>query len=264
VRRRLAVQPEPARPSWWQGITAWWAGLSTRRAVATAALALVLIGAVLVALIPSARETVAGWLGVRGIHIVFVDETPTPAPTPTAPPATPGATPTPASLGSALLLGERTTLEEAQAMVDFPILVPTSIGAPDEVYVRQRPDGPMISLLYYPRPGLPATEESGVGLLLVEFEAAEDSFWDIKKIDEANRVEPARVNNRDGLWLEGTHLLMIAFDPVGRAAGNVLLWDENGVTYRLEADLSKLEAIALAEELAPAAVGTPVAGSATP
>src|SRR5262245_14560552 len=85
VRRRIAALPEPARPTWWQGIYVWWSGLDQRRAFATAVLALVLIGAVVIALVPTARETVAGWLGVRGIHIVFVDETPTPVPTSPAP-----------------------------------------------------------------------------------------------------------------------------------------------------------------------------------
>src|SRR5688572_5039015 len=81
VRRRLATPPEPVGMPWPRRLAAWWDGLSPRRAFAAAAVALLLVGAVALALIPTARETVAGWFGVRGIRIVVVDETPTPSPT---------------------------------------------------------------------------------------------------------------------------------------------------------------------------------------
>jgi hypothetical protein len=280
VRRHLAT--EPARPervgsvaSLRTAIAAWLAGLTPRRAVAVAVLAVVLAGAALLALVPTARDTVAGWFGVRGIRIVFVDETPTPTPaaTATAPPATPAASATPPSLGVGLLLGERVTLAEAQTRVDFPIRVPDAalLGPPDEVYVRALSDGDMVSFVYYPRPELPAAAETGVGLLLVQFEAPEDSFWGEKTIGPANEVRPVRVDGGEGLWIEGWHLLFVAPDPlagavregiVERPAANVLLWDEDGVTYRLESDLSAPETIAVAESLVPMA--TPEAPTPVP
>jgi hypothetical protein len=273
VRRRLAVPP-PGRAPWPRRLAAWWEGLSPRRAFATAALALLLVGAVVLALIPTARETVAGWFGVRGIRIVLVDETPTPAPSPTAPAATVAATPTAAPLGDNLLLGRRVTLAQAQAMVDFPIQVPETplLGQPDEVYVREMPDGPMVTLLYYARPGLPAAAETGVGLLLVQFEAEEGSFWIEKQTTPANDVRPVPVGGVEGLWLGGSHYLMIAPDPAfgsrprvptpeGRPAGNVLLWEDDGVTYRLESALTWPQAVDIAETLLPFEDATPGPGS---
>ena len=274
VRHRLAAEPtRPAQGGWATALSGWFAGVYPRRAVVVAALALILAGTALLTLVPDARDTVAGWFGVRGIRIVFVDETPTPVPSPTASTtaATPAASPTPASLGANLLLGERVTLAVAQDRAGFPIRLPdpARLGPPDEVYHRTLPDGDMVALLYYPRPTLPAAAGTGVGLLLVQFEAPEGSFWGEKTIGPANDVRPVVVGEQDGLWIGGWHLLFIAPDPLAgaafeggtdREAANVLLWDEDGVTFRLESDLSRQEAIALAESLAPAA--TP--GAATP
>jgi hypothetical protein len=122
----------------------------------------------------------------------------------------------------------------------------------------------MVALIYYPRPGLPAAAETGVGLLLAQFEAGEGTFWQTKEVSRAVYVGPARVNGTDGLWMEGSHNLMIALDPVGRPAGNVLLWEQDGVTYRLESDLTRADSIALAGTLTPLPAATPAAGKATP
>jgi hypothetical protein len=274
VRLRLADAPAgraERAPSAWERLTSWFGGAaggpSPRRAIAVAALALVVLGAAVLAFVPGARDTVAGWFGVRGIRIVFVEETPTPAPTPTVPAATPGASPTAALLGANLLLGERMTLAEAQARVSFQLLVPdpARLGPPDEVYLRRRADGDMVSFVYYPRPDLPAVAETGVGLLLVQFEAPEDAFFMEKGVAPSNEPRIVDVNGDDALWLGGAHYLLIAPDPslegdlgqqTTRTAASVLLWDENGVTYRLESELSMTQAVALAEGLEPLA--TPV------
>ena len=175
-----------------------------------------------------------------------------------------------APLGANLLLGERMTLEEAQARVSFPILVPdpARLGSPDEIYLRHRADGDMVSFVYYPRPGLPAVAETGVGLLLVQFEAPEGAFFMEKGVAPSNEARLVDVNGDDALWLGGAHYLLIAPDPslegdlgqrTTRTANNVLLWDEDGVTYRLESELSMAQAIALAEGLAPPATPVPQA-----
>lgn len=272
VRARLSAGPVPADRAWigWRdAVGAWFAGLRPRRAVAVAVLALLLAAAAVLTAVPTARETVAGWIGVRGIRIVFVEDGPTPAPTPTEP----AAPATPAALGGTLLLGERVSLANAQARVDFPLLLPDAalLGPPDEVYLRQRSDGAMVSLLYYPRPELPAAAETGVGLLLIQIEGQEGTIWLEKGVAPANEREIVQVDGDEALWLGGAHQLLIAPDPIpiggagepepeSRIAGNVLLWDEDGVTYRLESGLSAAAAVFFAENLTPMA--TP--GSGTP
>jgi hypothetical protein len=67
------------------------------------------------------------------------------------------------------------------------------------------------------------------------------------------------VNGHDALWIGGTHMLtlipgdtsVVPGTPIVRESANMLAWNINGVTYRLEADLPLDSMIAIAESLAP-------------
>ena len=250
VGRRLREGPlVPARRRW--------ASLGLRRvvrpvlrpalqpALARAAVALALIVAVLggtLVFSPSARRAVAGWLGLRGVKIVV-----TPAPT-----ITPSVTP---SLGTGLDLGKRVTLAQAQAGVPFRILVPTELGPPDEVYLRTGFIENEVILLYRARPGLPAGPFTGAGLLLAEFQARIDTEFIEKKIvfEGATDLEAVTVGGDPGYWIAGAPHFILYFDSQGRQApdqtrlaGNVLLWQHGEVTFRIEADIGKDQALRIA------------------
>lgn len=259
VRQALSQEPASLRPQTSREPTpvSW----LRRPAALAAAVALLLIAGIL--LIPATRETVAGWLGVPGIQIQFTDDD---DPTPTV-----VATPQP-NLG--LLLGDPVTLDEARQQVDFAIALPDvpGLGLPDEIYVRLRPGADQVIFLYGARPGFPAAAETGIGLLLIQFEAPDDAFWGVKQISGSNDVRPVDVNGEDALWIGGSHLLMIApdpdpisrlqptpgpTDPIARRSANVLLWADDGITYRIESTLSRQDSIALAESVTLLERGTP-------
>jgi hypothetical protein len=230
-------------------------------AALAAAVALLLVAGIV--LIPATRETVAGWLGVPGIQIQFTDDD---DPTPTV-----AATPQP-SLG--LLLGTLVTLEDARQRVDFAIALPDvpGLGMPDEIYVRGSGGGDQVVYLYGARPGFPAAAETGIGLLLIQFEAPDDAFWGVKQVTGSNDVRVVRVNGADALWVGGSHQLLIAPSPdpitstrptpspgdlAARPSANVLFWAANGVTYRIESSLSRQDSITLAESVTLIEPGTP-------
>ncbi len=205
-----------------------------------AGLAAVLLAGAVLALVPGVRTAVADQLGVRGIRIVFVDDvTPTPAASP---------------VGPNLLLGQRLTLAEARQRVSYAIHVPATLGEPDEVYVREVAGGTMVSLLYHPRPGLPEAAETGVGALLMQFEAREETEVLLKKASFDAPSVPVQINGEAGYWVIGPSSLVIDPDPSlgfddqpGRPSANVLLWEQDGLTFRLESALSRSEALAVAE-----------------
>jgi hypothetical protein len=63
-------------------------------------------------------------------------------------------------------------------------------------------------------------------------------------------VEPAGFDGSPGLWISGA--LHDVFFPGAspRLAGNVLIWERHGATYRLESrSLTKAEAVSLARSL---------------
>ncbi len=257
VRQAIAQEPISPRPQAARALP--W--LQRPAALAAAAVLILIIAAIL--LIPSTRETVAGWLGVPGIEIQFRDDD---EPTPTI-----AATPM-QDLG--LLLGEPATLEEARQRVDFDIAIPEApgLGMPDEIYLRLRPGADQVVFLYSARPGFPAAAETGIGLLLIQFEAPDDAFWGVKQISGSNDVRVVGINGDEALWIGGSHLLMMAPNPApvsmqqptpeqgtltSRPSANVLLWADNGITYRIESALSSQESIAVAESVTSLDRGTP-------
>src|SRR4030081_488725 len=86
-----------------------------------AAAAAVLVVAALAAYPPS-REAIAGWINVHTFFRTVPHlQTPTPLP--------------PGPLGRRLGLGRQSTLPQARAALKWQLLVPASLGGPDEVYV---------------------------------------------------------------------------------------------------------------------------------
>ena len=138
-------------------------------------------------------------------------------------------------------LGKPLTRAQAERVLGFRLALPPVHGnQPARVYVL----GNSIGSVILRRHGRP--------VLLSEF----NSFGtqSLKKLaSAATIVEPATVNGRPGLWIQGAPHTLTYFDrrfgfqerPV-LIRGNVLLWLRGPLTLRLEGDLSRAEAIELA------------------
>ena len=221
----------------------------TAPVIVAAAIILLLLGGSL-ALFPSARHAVAGWFDLPGISIFVSDTTPTPGPA------------TPEALLSARF-GPAISLAQASAAVDFPILLPDhpAVTGDNAVYVSQQgTQGQTAVLIAYPvSDTLPEAAQSGAGLLIVEFSSTSDAVWGMKSVSPGTTIDVVQVNGHDALWIGGTHFLTLApgdssvipqtQPPVESA--NVLAWNSNSVTYRLEADLPLDTMIEIAESMTP-------------
>lgn len=208
-----------------------------RVAVVVAIITVALVAASLA--FPGARRAVADWLGISGIEIHVKDEVPT-------------HTVTVRTLTD-LDLGQEISFEDAQDSVEFPIAVPSGFGEP-RVFLRTPPVGGAVSLAYAPEPGLPRTRETGVGMLITQFEARLDPEL-IKKMPTTSILQPVDMGDL-GYWLEGAPHTVMFLDANGqvqegstRLAGNTLLWEEDGVSYRLESSLDRDEALEIARSM---------------
>ena len=92
-----------------------------RRWVMAAAAAILVLAAI--AAYPPSRDAIAGWINLHTV-IRTVPQLATPTPLPPGP------------LGQRLGLGRQSTLPQARAALQWPLLVPASLGEPDEVYVQ--------------------------------------------------------------------------------------------------------------------------------
>jgi hypothetical protein len=243
VRTEIAARggrPVPAEP----------APFPVRRVLAIAAILVLLLAGAMLGL-PGVRSAVADRLGLSGIDIEIVDRDEEPTPIPT-------------SAGANLLLGERVSLEDAEARAGYDVIVPTALGSPDEVYLRMLSSGPMVTLLYLPREGLPVTAESGVGALLMQFPANKRPGDLAKRVSMGvGYVAEVDLGEREAFWITGESQLVLDQDPsdtfedlIARGSANVLLWETHGLTFRLETGLIRSEALAIAESVV-ASEGTP-------
>jgi RNA polymerase sigma-70 factor (ECF subfamily) len=210
--------------------------LNAREAIA------VLVGATLLGLgfiaWPDARNAIADRLGLRGVSITQVDELPTLPPTP---------------IGASLGLGTPVALDQARERFGAQVLLPTTLGPPDAVYVSNG----QVSLAYAARQSLPAVAPAGgLGLLLSEFRASVDTNLLIGKgVPAGTRLQEVQVNGGRGFWIEGAPHLFFresngnVRDVPARLAGNTLLWEQGGLTLRIESRLERDAAMRIAEQV---------------
>ena len=224
LRRRLEASPRRRAGHRWIPVTA---------------LILILVASLLL-FSPTAREAVADLLGVAGIEISF--------------------DPDPAEVaGREMNLGEPVTLEDAAQAVDFELSVPEDLGPPDAVFLSDRPSSGRVSMVWESDEKLPASGDTGVGMVYSQFalELAEEANF-VKSVRPDTSVGAVEVNDSLGLWIEGAPHLISYEDAAGnrveeetRLAGNVLMWESDGVTHRIETTMGLQAILAVAGSLQP-------------
>ena len=207
-----------------------------RRMLAAVLAAVVLVPATAVAF-PAARDDVLEWLGLRDVEIRRVP----------APPA--GARP---ELEADL--GRRVALAQAERAAGFSAALPAALGAPDRVRVAGR----RISLVYAPRPGLPALEGVDAGLILTESRGGIPGEYLRKLLLTGTGAERVRVRGRPGVFISGGGHAYVYETPSGsieedRAllAGPTVVWVAGGRVHRLETAARRPTALRIARSVAP-------------
>jgi hypothetical protein len=206
--------------------------------------------------VPAVRAAVLEFLQIGAIRIILPASTSTPTPTPLVS-ATPGRTPlpiqtlrpvpTPRDLIALDNLQGETTLDEAIQKASFTLQLPTfpvGIGKPNRVFVQDM--GGAMVILVWTEAGNPQKAD------LILYEIAPGSWAGIKGAPRT--VESTQVNGREAAWAEGPYMLNLAngdTDMRRLIVGHVLIWDKDGVTYRLESNLDLNQAVKIAESLEP-------------
>jgi len=184
-----------------------------RRAAGIAALVLV-VGIAATMAVPDARTAVLRFLGIKGATVIRVDELPPATTTPQA-------------------FGEPVSLREAERVVGFrPLLIDD--GRPDDVRINRF--SPYFIVLLYGEPRIRLRLTEMVGGAIEKYALAEQ------------RVERVEVDGRPGIWVEGRHVVS---EPLGlpRLSGSVILWEQDGLTLRLEGRVTKEQALELARSV---------------
>ncbi len=199
------------------------------------ALAVILLLLALTLAIPPVRAAVFEFLQIGAVGIFVSEE----------PPATelaPGPT--------LLDLAGATTLAKASDRIDFAIRLPTypaDLGPPDQVYLqelaKQTDDGQVV-ILVWQDPSHP--EEALLSLYQIDL-----PFYGIKQAS-IDILRQTTVAGLPAFWVQGPHQIQLTGDDYQDwvfVAGNVLIWTDDEMTYRLESGLSLDEAVRIAESL---------------
>jgi hypothetical protein len=226
----------PASPDLRAGVGAGIAQARRRR------LTLVLVAAAL-ALALAGGTAAAAVVELRGATIQRVPSLPSPSPTP------------PGAAGALLDLGRRyPSLAAAEGAAGFRALVPAALGQPDEVWYRASPG--VLTLVYRPRPGLPASGDQDVGALVMEARASVSAPSFGKLLPAGATVQPLTVNGGQGFWISGAPHGAFFYGAPGdrmdsfRLAGDVLIWNQRDLVVRIESGLDERGALGVAGTIA--------------
>jgi hypothetical protein len=136
-------------------------------------------------------------------------------------------------------LGLPVTLDDAQSAVDFLLLVP---DVPFDTYLDAGVAGGMVNLRWN-------------GLVLSQWRGEQIAFVQ-KQLGPASKTVSVEVDGEPALWITGARHEIIYRDAFGevlaksrRLVGNVLVWDRDGMTYRLEGASTIASARAVARNL---------------
>ena len=213
-------------------------------------------------LIPPARAAIIEFIQIGIVRIFPRTETPTPEPTPTltlgstlpttatpiaeAPLTATSVAPTSDLLQDLDRFAGRTTLANAQKRVSYSILLPTypaDLGEPDYVFVQDAKG--IMTILVWLDPQQPER-------VLMSLHIIPEGSWAIDKM-KPQVIQETSVNGRRAVWAVGPYPIRLSngdIDFTRLIDGNVLIWTDDNLTYRLETDQSLEEAIKTAESLA--------------
>jgi len=202
------------------------------RVLLAAAAAVAVMSAGVTAIAP-ARHAVAGWLCIGAVEIRHQAD-------PVVPTVSSTTNPTPTSSTRPPIVP--LDLAGAQKAVNFTIVTPRGEAPPLAVAVDRRvPDG-LVVLTYS-------------HFTLVEIATDTTQPPPLGKLVGNAAVEQVQVHGHDGMWIAEPHTIAyldraghFKYDTV-RRAGPVLLWERDGVTYRVEGPHTLDEAMTIANSI---------------
>jgi hypothetical protein len=184
--------------------------------------------------VPETRAEILRFFQVGGLQIFPAD-----------PQATPQSTLPLLELDFRLLdIDTPLTLAQAEDRVGFDILLPTDQRPPEAIFLH-RMGGTVLIMVWF-KPENPQEVE------MIQYQMGPGVF--AQKFD-LSQIASTQVHNRPAYWLEGSHLLVFLNTRPDNLFyqqlinHHVLVWEQAGITYRLESFYSMEAAVKIAETL---------------
>jgi hypothetical protein len=134
------------------------------------------------------------------------------------------------------------SLDEAREAADFPLRLPTKLDQPGTVRLIE--GGRVVSMAFASPQGQVRVDQFGGGL---------DPMF--QKFASSDDIHHVTVAGHPAIWVDRPHFVVYSdrdgepHQESARLAGSTLIWDDEGITYRVEGDLTESEALEIAESL---------------
>jgi len=160
--------------------------------------------------------------------------------------------------GATLGLGRATTLEEAREAAAFDLAEAAALGPPDQAYTGGPSLRGQVSFVYAATPDLPPSDLlDGAGLLITQNTGHSDDGLARKLVSSGMaRLEPVSVDGARGYWITGEpHWFWYlaedgeVIEDGRRLVGDTLVWERDGILYRIEGAIPKARALEIASTM---------------
>lgn len=208
----------------------------------------ILVGVVLVllaaiGLVAPVRDAAAAVLELVGIDIRQADE---------------GATPPAASPPVDGELGTQVPVADISKVAGFSVPQPrtATLGEPDEAYLLDGGDHQAVTLVWRQREGIPVASASGASILLTVFQGGPPEPEFLQKIlFQGSRAQQVSVDGELAVFVDGPQtVLYLSSDgdvqeAQSRLSANSLIWQHDGLTFRLESALGQGASVDIARSV---------------
>jgi hypothetical protein len=146
--------------------------------------------------------------------------------------------------------GREVSLDEAEAQLSLPLILPEGDSQPDRVLLQDFQSIKAAVLFYRDPDGTPyalyeTNAQVGKGIPIAG-----------KAVLSSSQVQPLRDLGDEAYWLTGSRIVQY-YDPTGAVVresvrateANSLLWSDNGRVFRIEGNLTQEQALAIARSL---------------
>lgn len=192
--------------------------------------------------VPTVRAQILEFIQIGRVKIFLVE----PTPVPTTTPLPPTSTPLPADSVHTLqgIAGE-VSFTEAAGKISYPVELPTypvGLGKPDHVFIQDLGE-PVLILVWM--------DPNHTDQVLLSLSFIPEGSFALEKV-KPRIIQETTVNGQPAVWTEGPYILKLKNGDIDLRRfikGNVLIWEDKTITYRLETGLSMENAVKIAESL---------------
>jgi hypothetical protein len=155
-------------------------------------------------------------------------------------------------------LGQRVSVATVSQAAGFAVPLPRTgqLGGPDEAYLLDGGDHQIVTLVWRHADDIPMSPASNAAVIFSVFQGGPPQVEYLEKIlFQGSRAHKVVVNGDLAVFVDGPQTVLYQStnhdveEAQSRLSGNSLIWQQDGLTFRLESALGQQASVAIAESV---------------